>query len=110
MNEKVARRIKKLSGWTGDAYLYSVVPPMPDVDTVFDADDIERPCKWYDYVIVSATYALFGCPETYIFGADQDGVVLGWGELEGSFQGALSHELALERAGYRVLADGEVTT
>ena len=110
MNEKVARRIKKLSGWTGDAYLYSVVPSMPDVDTVLDADDIiERPCRWYDYVVVTATYTLFGCPETYIFGSDRNGYVLGWGELDGSFQGELNHDLALARAGYRVLADDEVT-
>jgi len=110
MNEKVARRIKKLSGWNTDAYLYSVVPPMPDVDAILDTYDVERLCRWYDYVVVSATYTLFGCPETYIFGADQDGEVVFRGELDGSFQGELNHNLALERAGYRVLADGEMDT
>jgi len=50
------------------------------------------------YVVTSAVYAMFSGPETYVFPADDNGVITDWGELEGSFQGALDHERAI--AGY----------
>jgi hypothetical protein len=82
--------VKNLDNFRGDASLYHVDPPIKNYD------DREFP-----YVVVSAADA-FGYPETYIFGADEDGEVLDWVELPGSFKGALDHERALEDAGYVV--------
>lgn len=35
--------------------------------------------------------------------ADEQGEILNWSELEGSYHGGLDHERALERAGYEVV-------
>jgi hypothetical protein len=39
-------------------------------------------------------------PETYIFPSDETGKVIDWGELDGSYRGGLSHEKAIEDAGF----------
>jgi len=85
-----ARFIKTVPG-TGDARLYELSEPL------------EGYGDKYTYVVVSATIAPYSGPETYIFGANKDGDVLDWGELEGSFQGALDHAEALSGAGYDIL-------
>lgn len=46
------------------------------------------------HVVVSAV-TVVGRPETFIFPSDPEGNVLDWGELEGSFQGGLDHEEAI---------------
>lgn len=86
----VAKKLKGLSGFTGDAAIYELSPPLKEGR------------KKFRFVAVSATYAMFSGPETYIFGADKNGKVTHWGELPGSFKGALDHAAALEGAGYRV--------
>lgn len=85
-----ATLIKNLAGWTGDARLYKVDPPMTYDD------------KKTNYVVVSATTAVFSGPETYIFPANQHGEILNWLELPGSFRGGLDHTSALEGAGYSI--------
>lgn len=80
--------IKKCTGFNGDARLYKC-----------DSGGVLP-----EYVIVSAVSVL-GEPETYIFEATSDGKVAHWGELEGSFRGALNHTLALENAGYDVVSE-----
>lgn len=45
---------------------------------------------------------MFSGPETYIFPANEDGKVVHWAELEGSFRGGLDHERALRNAGFEV--------
>jgi len=88
---KTATLLKDLDGFTGDASLYRLDPPLDG----------------HAYVVVSATYALFGSPpglQTYIFPSDADGQVTNWGELDGSYEGDLDHEKALHRAGYTVKA------
>ena len=74
--------------------LYKVYPP-----TYYDEgiDGIRRETQ---HVVVSAVDAMFSGPETYIFPADEDGKVLDWCELDGSFRGALNHDAALINAGY----------
>jgi len=79
-----AKLIKKIEGWTGDASLYHLDPPLGE----------------HEYVIVSATIAPYSGPETYIFPATKDGEVIDYGELEGSFRGSLNHKTALKNAGY----------
>jgi hypothetical protein len=63
---------------------------------------LEPPYEGYDFVVVSATVALYSGPETYIFGADSNGEILKWLELPGSYRGGLSHETALWNAGYAI--------
>ena len=82
-----------LDGWFGRARAYEVDPPMQYDDE-----------KATSYVVVSAVVAYSG-PETLIFPAKKQGDVfdvINFGELEGSFRGALDHEAALNNAGYRV--------
>lgn len=55
-----------------------------------------------EHVVVSGCHAMFSGPETYIFPADSTGSITDWGELDGSFQGAIDHERALSDAGYTV--------
>ena len=70
----------------GDARLYKVKPKMGK----------------FTYVVVSAAVVPFSGPETYIFGANKDGEVTEWGELDGSYRGGLDHDRALKNAGYEV--------
>lgn len=93
-----AYKIKHLDGFRGEAILFRMEPPL----------------KGHEYVVVSAInpkppegmnfmrYADMFQPETYIFGADPDGHVTAWGELPGSFQGAMDIPRALTQAGYEV--------
>ncbi len=80
-----AKLMKKLDGWTGDARLYCLDPPL----------DSEI------FVIVSATYSMDG-PETYVFPAKEDGNVASWGEMDCSKRGNFSHEEILSGAGYLI--------
>lgn len=79
--------------FAGTAYLYRVEPP---VTGGWDGD------TEYDYVVSSGVNALFSGPETYLFPADEDGEVLDWGELDGSFRGAIDPERAVRNAGYEL--------
>ncbi len=83
-NEKTAKLVKNLDGWRGEARLYRLAPPL-------DGNE---------YVVVSATNAMFSGPETYIFASDEAGKVDCYGELDGSFRGGLDHAKALRGAGY----------
>lgn len=87
-----AQFIKKLDGFTGDARLYHLDPPLAGY-----GDE-----ETYEYVVVSATVAFDSGPETFIFGADKNGEVEDWLELSGSVQGTLVHAEALENAGYAI--------
>ncbi len=100
---KKAEFLCKLEGFTGDARLYRLTPP---IEVKPECEDDPYAGK-FRYVVVSATIALFSGPETYIFPADAKGNVLNWGELEGSYKGGLDHEGALKSAGYIVLKGKE---
>lgn len=82
-------------GARGDMELYELNPPLHD-EYAEGAP--------FRYVVVSTVIAPFSGPETYIFPADEQGNILSYGELEGSFRGALSHTRALNNAGYEVVA------
>ena len=58
-----------------------------------------------NYIITSAVVALVSGPETYIFPAGENGEILDWGELEGSYRGGLDHRQALENGGWDVVND-----
>lgn len=90
---KTATFLRKLDDFRGDARLYILSEPM-----THNYDDEKS-----SYVIVSAADAPFSGPETYIFLANEDGEVINWGELDGSFRGGLNHEKALTGAGYELI-------
>lgn len=95
--ENTAAFVRTLTGFRGDARLYRVSPPMAGRSWMSDET------ATHDYVVVSAADVMFSGPETYIFPADEDGNVVDWGEVDGSFRGALDHERALHEAGYTVV-------
>lgn len=96
MSQMIATEIKRLTDYTGDARLFKLSPPLKTIE--WD-DDTE---KEYEYVVVSATNAMFSGPETYIFPANEEGEVVNWSELDGSYKGGLDHVQALRGAGYEV--------
>jgi peroxiredoxin len=72
--------------------LYKLDPPYlddPELDGV-------------EYVVVSAVNDRLA-HETYISPADEEGNITSWGELDGSFRGAMDHERALKGMGYEVV-------
>lgn len=90
---KIATFVKQMEGFTGDARLYKLSEAAP-----VDGDEQGTT----DYVVVSATVARYGGPETYIFPADEAGDVTSWLEMEGSFRGGLDHARALAGLGFVV--------
>ena len=88
---KTATPVKQLGDFNGYAMLYRLSEALEDYDG----------CK-HEHVVVSAVDVMFSGPETYIFGADENGEIVNWMELPGSFRGALDHNEALEGAGYTV--------
>ena len=88
----------------GEMRLYKLSVPQPYGRCLWD-EDVEK--TYTEYVMVSAIYVAFdtGRPETYIFPADKDGKIMGWGEMDGSFQGGYNHERALRNAGFKVVEE-----
>jgi len=97
---KQARRIKQLEEqFRGDAALYELSEPMTWEDW---GEDKQEQHQTY-YVAVSAVALDIGGPETYIFPTDDQGYVLNWIEMEGSYKGGLDHNMALENTGYEIV-------
>lgn len=95
---KTATFLRKLDDFKGDARLYQLSELVG-----YDLDwETEEYAAQTNHVIVSAVIALYSGPETYIFPANEEGKVLDWGELDGSFRGSLDHEQALRDAGYEI--------
>jgi hypothetical protein len=96
--KKTYKFIRFLSGseWRGDARLYKVTPAI----RVPQDKTLGTKAFKTGYLIVSAVAMFYSGPETYIFPASEDGEVLDWGELDGSFRGGLDHTRALAAAGY----------
>lgn len=65
---------------------------------------LSEPLEGHDVVVVSALPSAYDTkrPETYIFGADDNGKITHWGELAGSYRGGTDHNEALRGAGYEV--------
>ena len=99
MSEKIARFMRQLDSFTGDAALYLLNPPLKGWEW---EDDEDSKAESYEYVVVSAAVVPFSGPETYLFPSNAQGEVIDWGELPGSYKGELSHAGALQRAGYRI--------
>lgn len=56
----------------------------------------------FRHVAASAVDVPFSGPETYLFAVHEDGTVISWMELPGSFRGGLDEERALRNAGWVV--------
>lgn len=99
MSTKTATKIKQLKDFTGEAILFQLSEPV-----AYDYDwDAEQYKSMTQFVVVSATDAMHSGPETYIFPANEQGEVIHWSELYGSFKGALDHDTALRNAGFEVI-------
>lgn len=81
--KKIATYVKDLDSYHGVAELYQLAPPH----------------KGVEYVVVSALRD-YAAHETYIFPANEDGHVIDWGELPGSYRGGTDMEKALNGLGY----------
>lgn len=92
MTVKTAEFVRDISNdddsWTGTAKLWRVSPPVR-------FSTLEGGTRETEYVITSATVAIFSGPETYIFPADSEGEVMNWIELPGSYRGDLDHDRAI---------------
>ena len=89
MTENTARFTKNLD-WRGDARLFELSYPVNYGEGKTN------------FVAVSAVDDIYSGPETYIFPTKEDGEVLDWCELNGSYRGGLDHKQALNDAGYEV--------
>lgn len=78
--------VKDLDNFIGTAKLWVLSEPI-----TYDEDEET------EYVATSAVDAPYTGPETYIFPCDEQGNVLSWGELPGSFRGSLDHDQAIAR-------------
>ncbi len=94
----IAHKIKSLDGFRGEAVLFRMEPPLENHEYVVVSAITPRPLEG----LSSLGYADMFQPETYIFGADPDGHVTAWGELPGSFKGAMDIPRALAQAGYEI--------
>lgn len=94
--------IESLSGFRGNVKLYRVQPSVTYPAVNPDSGEWDYEGGDTEYVAVSAVNVEYSGPETYIFPADEQGEILSWGELAGSYRGGLDHAKALRRAGYTV--------
>jgi len=100
---KKATKIKKMENFGGNAVLYRLNEPIDYPRFVFRGQK-----QTTEYVIVSSVIAFdHGDYETFIFPSDENGEILSWTELEGSYRGGFDHEKALNNAGYSVDTEGE---
>jgi len=105
-----AKFVRQLDGWHGDARLYHVRPPIrfgrgqaQETDhVVVSCIDVVMPAGGGEPGRVYAVEADPNGLETFLFAADQRGVVLDWDELPGSFRGRLDAAEALRGAGYEI--------
>jgi len=89
---KTAKFIKDVSEYyRGNVNLYELTPAVTYKDT-----------KKTKFVVCSTVNAMFSGPETYIFPSNKAGVVISWGELEGSRQGVTCDTDVLKGLGYTI--------
>jgi len=60
-------------------------------------DDKDETTRLIEYVITSAVNAFDHGEETYLFPANEDGEIISWIELPGSFHGDMDHDRAIEQ-------------
>lgn len=94
----IAYKIKHLDTFRGEAILFRMEPPLEGHEYVVVSAVNPKPPEGMNFM----RYADMFQPETYIFGADPDGHVIDWRELDGSFRGAMDIPRALAQAGYEI--------
>lgn len=92
---KTATFIRQCKNFRGDARLYKLSEPV--MYAYYKYGDLPKT----NYIIISAV-EVNGIPETYIFPANEEGTIVAWDELEGSFRGELNHEKALKNLGFEL--------
>ena len=100
--KRIATFIKMIPSGSGTVQqrLYRLSHPLAPEQYDVDLGEYVPVDRGYGYIVVSASVIRYSGPETYIFGADEDGKIVDWRELRGSSRGHLNHDLALSDAGY----------
>jgi hypothetical protein len=98
MTNKIAHKITKLKDFRGEAELFRMEPPHEGHEYVAVSAIKPKPTGMPEIDNIPGLLD----PETYIFGADAEGVVVDWSDLPGSFKGAMDIPQALRNAGYEV--------
>lgn len=80
-NEKIAIKLKNING---HQILWEVLPRI----------------EGHKYIITSASDVQFSGPETYMFASDENGKIIDWCELPGSYRGGLDHKNCFKNIGY----------
>jgi hypothetical protein len=85
--------VKDLDNFSGKAALYEL-----DEEVGYNKDwDEEGKFNGHTkHVVVSATVTMFSGPETYIFASDENGKILDWIELHGSYRGGMDLQTAID--------------
>lgn len=99
-SKKIARFVKKLDGWRGNAALYQVVPPMEQ--TAYGLDGTTETTK-HGHIVVSGVHHAMA-HETMGFPADGEGNVVNMLDLFCT-RGTTNHRIALANAGYELVLD-----
>lgn len=99
-----SHRYEKVRNLNSSQILWKVSPPITfnapaNGEPLSFALDMERKDFDTSYVVTSAAVVPWGGPETYIFPANEEGEILGWSELPGSYRGGLDHEEAIKNVG-----------
>jgi len=88
-----------ISASGANQHIFKLDPPY--VATGYDAED-EKVDEIIEFVCVSALFSVWTV-ETYIFPCDDEGNVVDWGELPGSYKGGTEHDVALAGLGYTIV-------
>lgn len=97
-----ATHIRDIKVYAGHAALYRLEPAITTERWDGESEDWKEVA--YTHVVVSAVISRITGPETYIFGADEDGAIVDWAELPGSYRGGLDHAQALSKYEIKVTA------
>ena len=92
--------VEESNGFRSQASLYKLSEP---VEYGIKWNDDDPPLQTTQYVIISSVVTLQfhgDGPETYIFPADKNGNIIDWCEMDGSLKGTMSHDDAIEAAGW----------
>ena len=100
---KCAVYLRDVDEYQGVAKLYRVYPGVQYEK--YDYSTSTEVPRSTTFIVISAAVVPLSGPETYIFPSDDEGRVIDWYELPGSFRGELDHNKALELGGYVLIED-----
>lgn len=85
----------KIRSGQGEGEVWKANQPIPY--RFYSGEGYEKDTGETQYIWVSAVNVPYSGPETYIFPCNEEGEILDWGELPGSFRGETNIPKALDR-------------